>query len=272
MVKSVNLRKYYAPLIVSVFLLTIFAAVMMYTLVSEKGSGENPSYSFPVGIPSALGTVSAAQVGEQQFNTVSVTGSGAASMRADQATVTLGVQTQDESASEAVRANAERMTEIIEAIKALGIAEENMSTVSYSVCPLYAKYDYDIITGYRVTNLVAVKIADMDLIGKVIDAAADRGANRVQSVSFGLSQEKREELKKQAYTVALNDAEGKAKLIAERLDLTITGVLYVGESTYQPYQPYRFYGLTVEEAKASTPIIEGKLSVSVTVHIIYSFE
>jgi len=72
---------------------------------------------------------------------------------------------------------------------------------------------------------------------------------------------------------ALDDAEEKAELIAERLELNITGVLYVSESFYQPYQPYSEYRFAVAyEAAAPTPIIEGKLSVSVTVNIVYSFE
>ena len=227
---------------------------------------------FPTGIPSALGTVSATQLDEQQLNTISVTGSGSASMQAGEATVTLGVQTQDESAVEAVRLNAELMNDVIASIEALGLTEEDMRTVSYSVSPVYAKDSYNLVIGYRVVNMIAVEMTDMGLIGEVIDAAAGNGANRIQGVSFGLSDENREELKTQAYLAALGDAEEKAGLIAERLDLTLTGVLYVSESVYQPYQPYRDYGLAIAgEMAPPTPIIEGKLSVSVTVHVIYSF-
>lgn len=59
-------------------------------------------------------------------------------MKADKATVILGVQTEDKSASEAVRLNAEAMNRVISALKSLGISEENMKTVSYSVYHVYA--------------------------------------------------------------------------------------------------------------------------------------
>lgn len=273
MVKNVELRKYRVPLTILLLSIAIFSMAIAFMSGGEKTLDNLGALSFPYGIPSAFGTVSAIQVGEQQFNTISVTGSGTASMQADEATVTLGVQTQDESASEAVRLNAELMNAVIDAIKALGITEEDMRTVSYSVSPVYADYDYRRVVAYRVVNMIAVKITDMDLIGEVIDEAAEEGATRIQGVSFGLSDEKREELKEQAYLVALDNAEGKAELIADRLGLTITGVLYISESTYQPYQPYRGYDLAVlGEVRAPTPIIEGKLSVSVTVHLIYSFE
>ncbi len=252
--------------------IVIVAALMLYTPPDEGDSGETPNLLFPTGIPAAFGTTSAASIGEQSFNTISVSGSGTASMQADEATVTLGVQTEDESASEAVRLNAELMTDVINAIKLLGITEDDMKTVSYSVYPMYGKYDYNTVVGYRVVNMIAVKITAMDLIGEVIDAAAESGANRIQGVSFGLSEESQEELRRQAYLSALSGAEEKAELIAEKLDLTITGVLYVSESSYQPYQPYRDYAEVLGTAEPTTPIIEGTLSVSVTVHVVYSFE
>ena len=261
------------PLTILLLSIAIFSMAIVFMPGGEKAPENLGASLFPYGIPSAFGTVSAIQVGEQQFNTISLTGSGTASMQADEATVTLGVQTQDESASEAVRLNAELMNAVIDAIKALGITEKDMKTVSYSVSPVYAEYDYTRIVAYRVVNMIAVKITDMDLIGEVIDEAAEEGANRIQGVSFGLTDEKQEELREQAYLAALDDAEGKAELIADRLGLTITGVLYISESTYQPYQPYRDYETAfMGEMKAPTPILEGKLSVSVTVHIIYSFE
>ena len=268
-----ELRRFRVPLIVLLLSIAIFSVAIAFMPRSEKAPVNLGTFPFPHGIPTAFGTVSAVQAGEQQFNTISVTGSGTSSMQADEATVTLGVQTQDASASEAVRLNAELMTAVLDAIEALGIAEEDMRTMSYSVFPVYSDYKYGQIVAYRVVNMIAVKITDMDLIGAVIDVAADEGANWIQGVSFGLSDEKQEELREQAYLAALDDAEGKAELIAGRLGLTITGVLYISESTYQPYQPYRGYDLAVMgEVRVPTPIIEGNLSVSVTVYVIYSFE
>lgn len=273
MVKRMDLKRYRVPFTVLALSIFVLAAIFAYTLPKEKAPEKTVGLTFPTGISSALGTVSSVGVGEEQFNTISVTGSGSVSMQADEAVVTLGVQTQDESASEAVRLNAERMTAIIDEIEALGIPAERLRTVSYDVYPVYAKEDYTVVVGYRVVNMIEVKITKMELIGEAIDAAAENGANIIQGVSFGISEEKQAELKKQAYLAALNDAEEKANLIVEELKLTIKGVLSVSENYYQPYQPYRDYKLAVAgEAVAPTPILEGKLSVSVTVHIVYTFE
>ncbi|MBC7129932.1 SIMPL domain-containing protein [Candidatus Bathyarchaeota archaeon] len=248
--------------------LTIAAAAYIFT------SGNKPTTSsnimFPTGVPSIFGTVSAADTSILSENTIAVSGLGSASMQADKASVILGVQTEDKQASEAIRQNAETMNKVIAAIKALGISEDAMKTVSYNVYPVYSRDDYSIIVGYRVENLIAVETTDTSLVGEIIDAAAENGANRIQGISFSLSEEKQEQLKTQAYMAALEDAEQKAQLIADKLGLSITGVLYVSESSYQPYQPY--YDLKIAPAAdATTPILEGKLSVSVTVNIIYTF-
>jgi len=193
----------------------ILSAIIIRTLPNDKDSVETSSLQFPTGIPLSLGTISAGETEQQESNVISVTGLGTTSMQADEATVTLGVQTENESASEAVRLNAQLMTDVIEALKTLGIAEEDMQTVSYSVYPVYSREDRDKVIGYRVVNMIEVTIAKLELVGEAVR---------------------------------------------------------VSETVYRPYEPYRDYTFALEgEVGASTPILEGKLSVSVTVHVIYSF-
>lgn len=272
MVKNMDLRKYRAPLTILVLSAIILSAIIIRTLPNDKDSVETSSLQFPTGLPLSFGTVSAGETEQQESNVISVTGLGTTSMQADEAAVTLGVQTENESASEAVRLNAQLMTDVVEALKTLGIAEEDMQTVSYSVYPVYSRENRDKVIGYRVVNMIEVTIAKLELVGEAIDAASKNGANKIQGVSFGLSSVNREELRTKAYLAALTDAEEKAELIAERLGITITGVVRVSETVYRPYEPYRDYTFALEgEVGASTPILEGKLSVSVTVHVIYSF-
>jgi len=128
-------------------------------------------------------------------------------------------------------------------------------------------------TGYTVTNMIQVEIDDLDLIGSVIDAASEAGANNIQGISFELSDEVADDLKNDAYVMALRDAEGKANLIADTLGLEVTGVLSVSESVYYPYTPYKAYAeATMDRAPAPTPILEGTLSVSVSVQVAFTFE
>jgi len=260
----------------ALILSTSTAIYLLYkTHNMDLTSGEEKFLRFPSGFSPSLEatTISRSQGLQYERNTIWVTGSGKASAQADEATVILGVETEKETASEASSSNAELMSAVINSLESLGLTEEDMRTVSYTIYPVYSKDDYKTIVGYRVINMIAVKITDMNLIGAVIDKATENGANRIQGVSFGLSDEKQSDLKREAYVAALKDAEEKASLIAEQLGVKITGVVSVSESVYQPYRPYYDFRYAVAGSESvSTPIIEGKLSISVTVQVVYSFE
>lgn len=261
-----SLKRYGFPIAILALLLIASAAVIIYTLPK----GHNGSNTYSTGLPYATAST-ATQQGEQHSNNIMVTGSGTASLKADKATIVLGVQTENKSASEAVGLNAEAMNRVISALKTLGIPEDNMKTVSYSVYPVYDYSKEERVTGYRVINMISVETSNVSLVGRIIDVAVANGANQLQGVTFGLSDEKQEALRKQAYLRALDDAEDKAKLIAETLGLSITGVAYVSETSYQPYWDFR-YTLNVGEYQAApTPILEGNISVSVTVSVAYTF-
>jgi uncharacterized protein YggE len=268
-----NLKEYRLALLVAIVSIVVLGSLLVYTLQNQKAPEEQPVFQYPTGTALSLGTITTAQGSDQQtsYNTISVSGSGTASMQADDSTVTLGVQVQEKTASEAVNNSAASMTAVINAIKTLGLTEENLRTVSYNLYPVYSGGSPNTIVGYGVVSMIAVNVTNMGLIGQVIDIAVANGANIIQGVSFDLSNEKQAELQAQAYVAALRDAEGKASLIAGELKVKVTGVLSVSENVYSPYQPYYDYSVVLATAAAPTPIIQGRLSVSVTVHVVYAF-
>ena len=233
-----------------------------------------PDFRYPGGVGTGMGFEAFTYAGEDaQAKTISLAGSGSASAQADQASISMGVEVTDESAAEAISENAAKMAAVIAAVEALGVSEDDVYTSQYSV---YAQYDWTesgrVFRGYTVTNMVRVTVKNLDDVGDIIDAAGAAGANRMDSISFELSDEKRDELKMNAYVASLQDAQAKADLIAETLGLTITGVQSVTESSYAPARTYQ----AVEEAdyamgSAPTPILSGELTVSVSVYIVYLF-
>lgn len=261
-------QQYISVLAICVTVIVAAAIIAYRPLAPEEDEG---LFRYPAGIPPSLGTVASTWQGEDQVNAIHVSGSGSASATANQAVVTLGAYTEDPSASEAVEDNAVLMTAVIAAIEDLGIPEDKIKTVSYSVS---TDYDWELrrVMGYRVTNMIQVEIDDLDLVGDVIDEATKAGANQVQGITFGLSDDIAEGLQNEAYVLALQDARGKANLIADTLELEITGVLSVSESVYYPYTPYRAVAEAAFDSGASTPIIEGSLSVSVSVQVAFSFQ
>lgn len=252
--------------------LSIIIAGALIAYKPQTAEEDDSLLKFPAGIPPSLGSMSSVAAGERDMNAIVVSGSGSASATANQATLTLGVWTEDSVASEAVDDNAVLMNSVIEAVKALGIGEDKIKTVQYSVSPNY-NWETRTVTGYRVTNMIQIEVDDIDLVGTVIDEASDAGANSIQGISFGLSDDVAEGLMEQAYIAALQNAQGKADLIAQTLELEITGVLSVSESVYYPYTPYRATAeAAYDGAAAPTPVIEGSLSVSVSVQVAFSFQ
>jgi len=266
----------------SIILAGVIIAYRPRVVDQEEGLPSGFRYPSGVGVSQGApalysGTAQALVSDEATQKTISLAGAGVASATADEATINMGVEVTKDSAAEAIAGNAESMAAVIEALKQAGIGEDDIKTTSYSV---YPQYDWTeegrVLLGYAVTNMVQVTVKDLDIVGNVIDAAGSSGANRMDGISFGLSDAKMQELKNTAYILALGDATDKADLIADTLGLTISGVQSVTESSYVPARTNVAYEEAAMDSSASfrapTQIISGDLSVSVNVHIVFLFQ
>lgn len=271
--------------VVSVCLSIIMAgAIVAYKPgVIDQGASLPVGFRYPSGvgvsqaIPTLYDGVPTLISETENLKTISLTGAGVASATADQATINLGVEVTMDTAGEAITENAELMAAVIEALRFQGISDEDIKTTNYNV---YAQYDWKEdgreLVGYTVSNMVQVTVKNLDNVGNVIDVAGEAGANSINGISFGLSDEKMAELKSTALVLAMGDAQDKADLIAETLGLTISGVQSVTENSYTPVRTYIDYaeaGMDMAlSSKAPTPIVSGDLSVSVNIHIVYLFQ
>jgi uncharacterized protein YggE len=258
--------------VIAICLSIIFAGVIVAYKPWLPAEEPRSEFRFPTGTGTSLGLAANTFQGEgTDAKTISLTGSGVSSATANEATVILGVQTEDESAKEAIEDNAVLMVAVISAIKDLGFSDEEIKTVSYNVRPNY-DWEIDKVTGYTVTNMIKIEIDNLDLVGDVIDAAGVAGANRVDGVTFELSEDLKEQLKLDAYVAAIQDAEAKANVITETMDLEIIGVQSVTEISYASPRVFAEFDEVapgISAPGAPTPIIEGSLSITVQLHIVY---
>ncbi len=149
-----------------------------------------------------------------------VTGEGKATIEPDSAVVTLGVSTTGSSAAIAQSDLNEKINQVIEAIRELGIPQNDIKTQNYNVNP---NYDYSspaqTITNYSANTNLTITVKDLTKVNSVVDSATVNGANQVGGVIFESesSDKAQEQARKEAVENAKAQAEQAAKIAGFRL-------------------------------------------------------
>ncbi|MCU1238773.1 MAG: hypothetical protein JWP63_6740 [Candidatus Solibacter sp.] len=193
--------------------------------------------------------------------TVQANGSATLTANPDQAQIDVGVVTVGTTAQDSAQQNATQTTAVLNAVKAVLGANGTIQTVSYYVQPRYTNTSPPVINGYTTSNTVRVVTLDLSIIGKLIDAANQAGANSVSSLSFGLQDP--EPLMQQALAQATKQAMAHAGAIATGLGGKIASVISAVEGG--SYTPVVIGGPT--STGVVTPVQTGTVSVYATVTI-----
>ena len=189
----------------------------------------------------------------------------------DIATVSAGVTTQARTAVEAMRANAQSMTSVIDRIKALGVAERDIQTSGIS---LGAMYDYNqqtqrqVFRGYQASNRVSVILRDIQRTGEVLDALVAAGATDLGGPDWSIDDDKA--ARGQARTAAVRRAQAQALEYARLAGYSNVRLLEINE-TIMPARPMPMMRqmAVAEAADASTPVQPGMVEAAVTVTVKY---
>ena len=163
------------------------------------------------------------------------------------------------------RAN-DRGTAIIDAVKGLGVAAEDIRTSQFSVSTDYSGPD-STPSGYRVTNMVTVVVRDLDKASDVIGAAVRAGGDdaRVNSVNFTLENDS--DAVKQARERAFADAKSRAQQYADLAEVGLGPVVTIDEVSSASQPPVAF---DAEVSRASVPLEPGLSTVSFQVTVKWS--
>lgn len=199
--------------------------------------------------------------------TVTVTGTATIRSSPDEAVVTLGVQTQSQSAQDALQENASKMGDVVHVILGDGIKPADLATVGLN---LYPNYDSNgtIVVSYTAQNQVNVTVHALDTVGQVIDDAVAAGANLTSGISFQLSGENQGV--DGALADAVADARSKAEAIAAASGATLGPVVQVTEGGGYVLPPVPYYGAVAEAAGATTPVQPPTIETQVTVTAVWS--
>ncbi|HEY8166185.1 MAG TPA: SIMPL domain-containing protein [Gemmatimonadaceae bacterium] len=205
---------------------------------------------------------------------VTVSAHGETRVSPDRATIQISVQTRAATAAAAATENAAKQKAVFDALRALGIPNDQLSTINYNVYPeqRYEPNKEPVIVGYNVTNTLLVDVRKLSLVGPVIDAALSKGANMITSLQFYASNT--EEARRAAIASAVQKARADAEAAARAAGGTLGNLLEITVGTFYAPPP-RPMAMARDMAGAvaaqETPINPGEQTVSVDLTTRWAF-
>jgi hypothetical protein len=212
-----------------------------------------------------------AQTEPDQPATLTVHGEGEVSSAPDIATIRTGVETEAKTAAEALAANSAAAVRMIETLKSGGVDAKDIQTGQLSVQPVYADMQHarpgegPKVIGYRVVNEVTVTVRDLEALGRLLDRVVQAGANRIDSIGFGLEDGAAQA--DEARRRAVADARRRAEVLAEAAGVRLARILSISEAggIVRPLQA----GMMLRAEAMDVPIESGEVGVAANVTIVW---
>ena len=205
---------------------------------------------------------------QEMTRILTVTGNGVVARAPDMAVIRVGVTHDSPRAAEALDQTSQAMTRMQRQLTEAGIAARDIQTTQLSLDPIYdPNSDTRRITGFRATNSVTIRVRDIAMTGTILGALVGDGANRIDGISFTLSDSKA--ALEAARTSAVQDAMDKAAQLAQAAGVSLGAlrdIREVGGGLPDPRPMMRV------AAAAPVPLAEGEISVSAAVTMVYEIE
>jgi len=175
--------------------------------------------------------------------TVSVVGLAEAEARPDMATVNLNITDDRPTANDASSENTRLTLAVVDGLKGSGVDAKDISTVGLSMYPLMSEGRdpktnlpiKTVVTGFRASNTLRVRIHDIDRAGAFIAVGVQNGA-LYQGVSFDLSDRDAREDALRVQAVA--NAQHRASLYAQGASMKLGALRSIGAEASQRQTPF----------------------------------
>ena len=118
---------------------------------------------------------------DPNYTVLTITATGSVSAKPTLAQIVFGVQTQSENLTQALTQNDQISSKLISTIDQLGVNSDNISTLSFSIYPVYDSSG--VLEYYQVSNTLEVNMSagNITLVGQVVEAGVQAGATQVDS-------------------------------------------------------------------------------------------
>jgi uncharacterized protein YggE len=217
-------------------------------------------------------------------DTITVSGDGQAALAPDIARVSFTVENTASAVADAQSATTKQANDAIAFIKARGIADKDVKTLSYNinpqysyptpctggpdvVCPMYVGSPK--ITGYQVSESIQVTVRDLATVGAFLGGLGKLEVQNVSGPDFTLDDTT------VGYSAARADAitkaQAQAKLLASQLGVHLGKIVNFSESSGGQAYPMYASGMGMADSKsAPTPIVPtGQNTYTTSVSITY---
>lgn len=217
---------------------------------------------------------------------LSISGEGQEIVIPDVGELTLGLEADSKSASEAQTKASAILTSFIGQLKGIGILPNEIKTVESSLEPVrdYNSKPPHKILSYRAVQKIRIRIIGEDrlkLISKAIDSAAVNSINRIESINFSVSPERAKTAEKKALSLASNNALQSAKEVLNSMGLKFVRVKEINlQANQNSYMVQNIAMRSTKEAYADgaaqapeiTNIMPGELAVKGNANLLVEFE
>jgi len=208
-----------------------------------------------------------AQATETVTRTVQVNGTGEVQTQPDTAVVSLGVQTEGDTAQAALNQNNTRMQSLLATLEEADIPARNIQTQTLRLAPRYEfNNDNRTLVGYTATNMVEVRLDNLDNLGTLLDQAVQDGANSIENIRFEVNNPVA--VTDRARQSAFQNARHKAEQLADLVDTELGTVMDIRETSSIPGPVVRTQELAANAA--AVPISPGSQTVTVEIQITWT--
>lgn len=221
-------------------------------------------------------------------NVITVTGKGEAISIPDVATFSFTITENAKTVKEAQTNATTKINAALDVVKAGGVAERDIKTLSYNINPHYewnqgictqfgCPGGKNVLTGYDVSQTIQVKVRDLSKAGDLFDAIGTAGVKDVNGLTFSIDDI--DTVKAQAREEAITNAKEKAQKIAKNLGVRLVKVTSFYDSSDDIYSPMYsersalgMGGDMVKNQAIAPQIPTGEQKVTATVNITYEIK
>jgi uncharacterized protein YggE len=246
-------------------LLAVPILALTLTLGMALGATLGPRAA-PLAAPARAAAQGAATPGTPAARTIAVAGEGRVTARPDLAYAVVAIETSDADLAQAQRDNNARATAVLDALKARGIAEQDLQTIGFNIFPQNDRDGRQ--TGYRVSNRLRVTVRDVNALSDVLGEALAAGATGVQGISFDIAN--KDDALRRAREAAVADARAKAEQYARLAGAQLGAPLtIVEENASRPVPQAAGAAPAAQRGGDGPPLESGEGIVGVTVRVTY---